>query len=244
MNLVLIDPTELDRHGIVTLRDRRRAHLAEVLGVGVGDRVRVGVVNGPVGEGRLLAMTSESAVLQVSVSGPLPARPAVDLIVALPRPLMLKRILTQTASLGVGHIFLIKANRVEKSYFQSTLLQEENWLPFLLEGLEQAMDTRLPTVTVHPRFRPFVEDLLPGIIPEYQHSLLAHPEGAANLVTVLGSRFGGRVLLAMGPEGGWVDFEVERFQSAGFASFSMGPRILRLETAVVALLAQLALLRE
>jgi RsmE family RNA methyltransferase len=73
--------------------------------------------------------------------------------------------------------------------------------------------------------------------------LVAHPDGSADLKQALGSNFKGRTLFAVGPEGGWIDFEVEKFVEHSFVPVSLGRRILRTDTAVVALLAQLMLLQ-
>ena len=159
MNLILIEKKELTREQTVVLTDRRGEHIINVLRCSENDEVRVGLVNGPTGLGRILDISPGQVILKVDCTGPAPISPPVDLILALPRPIMLKRILTQAASMGVARIFLIKANRVEKSFFLSTLLKERNFKPYLLHGLEQAMDTLVPQVSVHERFRPFVEDL-------------------------------------------------------------------------------------
>ncbi len=244
MNCILITPDELDPAGRVILGDQRLDHIAKVLKAGPGDILRMGIINSGLGQGRIEALDSDRVVLLFTPLSPPPARPLIDLVIALPRPIMLKKILAQAASLGVDRIFLINSNRVEKSFFQASLLKDEKYRAHLIHGLAQAVDTRLPEVSIHPRFRPFVEDFLPGRLSGYGHCLLAHPGGAATLPGLVRPQEGGRILLALGPEGGWVDFEVQRFQDLGFKSFTLGPRILRLETAVVALISQLTLLRE
>ena len=118
MNLILIEKKELAREQTVVLTDRRGEHIINVLRCSENDEVRVGLVNGPTGLGRILDISPGQVILKVDCTGPAPVSPPVDLILALPRPIMLKRILTQAASMGVDRIFLIKANRVEKSFFQ------------------------------------------------------------------------------------------------------------------------------
>jgi RsmE family RNA methyltransferase len=157
---------------------------------------------------------------------------------------MLKRILSQTASLGVSRIFLINANRVEKSFFNASLLHPSSYNKHLYHGLEQAVDTNLPEITIHPRFRPFVEDLLPTIISDYPVRLVAHPEAEATLPERVPLPLTKKVLLAIGPEGGWVDFEINKFQEQDMQPFAMGPRILKVDTAVSTLLAQIDILRQ
>lgn len=242
MNLLLLKPHEI-RDQQVELTDRRAEHLRKVLRAGEGDLVRVGVVNGPMGLGRIIGLTTDRVTLGLTLSTPPPPPPATDLILALPRPIMLKRVLAQAASLGVRKIFLTNANRVEKSFFHASLIRDNALEEPLLLGLEQAIDTILPEISVHERFRPFVEDLLPGLISDCPTRLLAHPAGDQTLADLARRNNSDRIVLAIGPEGGWVDFEVRKFREQGFTLFSMGPRILRVDTAVPALLAQINLLR-
>jgi RsmE family RNA methyltransferase len=243
MNLLLLKPHEI-RNQQVELTDRRAEHIRKVLRAGQGDEVRVGVVNGPMGLGRILLMEDNRVTLSLCLTVTPSPPPATDLILALPRPIMLKRVLAQAASLGVSRIFLINAGRVEKSFFHASLIRDNTLEGPLLLGLEQAVDTILPQISVHERFRPFVEDLLPGLLPGSPTRLLAHPDGGQTLARLDAGTGNQRIILAIGPEGGWVDFEVHKFQEQGFTLFSMGPRILRVDTAVPALLGQIGLLRQ
>jgi len=243
MNLILLHPQELtDQH--VTLTGRRAEHIRKILRCAIGDSVRVGVLDGLLGTGCIQEMDGNRVVLQVHLTTEPPAFPPTDLILAVPRPIMLKRVLAQAASMGVSRIFLINANRVEKSFFSSTLIQNNDFTEPLSLGLEQAMDTKLPEISVHPRFRPFVEDALPALLSDCPIRLLAHPEGGRAIAQAAEGLLAQRAVLAIGPEGGWVDFEVKHFKAQGFMPFSLGPRILRVDTAVPALLAQLSLLRQ
>lgn len=239
MNLLLLEPGEIAGDETV-LTGRRAEHLLRVLGVAVGDTVRVGVIGGKLGSGRVLAADAGAVRLAVSLEREVPADLYLELILALPRPIMLQRILKQATVLGVRRFHLIRSRRVEKSFFHSPVLEPGKIRALLLEGLEQAMDTRLPEVTLHHQFRPFVEDVLPTLTGR---GLIAHPGVSDNLTTLpVGHDPGESLLLAVGPEGGWSEYELERFVDAGFHPFSMGERILHVDTAVVALLAQLRLL--
>lgn len=155
---------------------------------------------------------------------------------------MLRRILSQVAALGIGTLFLIHANRVEKSFWESGLFDGEGCEELLRQGLEQAVDTRMPGVRVFRRFKPFVEDVLPLMVDSYRFKLLAHPYNGVALADCLPPGTG-RVLLAVGPEGGWVDYEVEKFRDLGFCTCSLGERILKVDTAVVALHSAVSALR-
>jgi len=247
MNLLLFASNEIKSDGTVCLQGRRSTHILKVLGCKTGDIIRAGMINGPAGIGEILAIRGKGkyaeVVLRFAATDNQPELPAVDLILGLVRPIMLKRVLAQVTSLGVGRIFLINGNRVEKSFFNASLLKDENYRSYLVQGLEQAKDTRLPQVAIHKRFKPFIEDFIPTISGDYQRMLVAHPGGSADLKQTLGSNFKGRTLFAVGPEGGWIDFEVEKFVEHSFVPVSLGRRILRTDTAVVALLAQLMLLQ-
>jgi len=117
VNLILIHPDEITAEQ-VELSDRRAEHIYKVLRSKEGDLVRVGVINGRMGLGRIKGLYDRKVLLDLTLSEkPLPP-PPIDLIIAMPRPIMLKRVLSQASSLGVSRIFLINANRVEKSFFQ------------------------------------------------------------------------------------------------------------------------------
>ena len=238
MNIILFEKDELD-DGHVFLRDHRAKHIVKILHSTIGDSVRIGMIGGPVGTGKIVQLESKYPFLVdllVSVSEkPVPA-PAIDLLLALPRPIMLKRILSQVTALGVGKIFIINANRVEKSFWEAGILDSVEYRPHLIQGLEQAVDTRLPEILISRSFKDFAEQKLPAMAGDYRHLLLAHP-GAKKSLSACIAMHGkaGRVLYAIGPEGGWVDFELEKFAHSGMHTFSVGARILKVDTAVVAI---------
>ncbi|WP_310599450.1 16S rRNA (uracil(1498)-N(3))-methyltransferase [Desulfobulbus sp.] len=240
MNLLLLDPAELDEEGRARIVGRRAEHLLRVLKVEAGDTVRVGVIGGKLGSGRVTAVEGEAVRLTVELAREPDCELHLELILALPRPIMLQRILKQATVLGVRRFHLIRSRRVEKSFFHSPVLAPEKIRALLLEGMEQAMDTWLPEVCIHPQFKPFVEDVLPTLDGQ---GLIAHPgvDGTVSGLPVSG-RSGQRLLLAIGPEGGWSDYELGQFLDRGFYGFTMGRRILHVDTAVVGLLAQLQLL--
>lgn len=241
MNLLLLEPGEI-RGDEVLIGGPRALHLLQVLRVAPGAVVRLGLVGGRQGRGEVLQTSAAQVRLQVHLTGPEPEPPLVELILALPRPIMLQRILKQATVLGVRRVHLIRARRVEKSYFSSPVLAPGRIRTLLLEGMAQAMDTWLPEVQIHHRFKPFVEDVLPTLPGQ---GLIAHPRIATELAAVFTPPSSARpLLLAVGPEGGWSDYELESFLGCGFAGFSMGSRILHVDTAVVALLAQISLMTQ
>lgn len=251
MNRILFEGHELQPDGTVVLRDARATHIRKVLGAEIGQQLQVGLLNGLAGVGRVQALEPDRVQLAVTLNVEVPA-PWVDLILAVPRPKVLKRLWAQLAALGVGRIVLINAARVEREYFATHWIQEAHWRPLLIEGLTQAGTTQLPTISVERRFRPFVEDRLDQEFPGTLR-LVAHPKDNpawCNLPACGRDPASGRrdacttkVVLAIGPEGGWTPFEIELLEQHGFAHFTLGSRTLRTDTACIALLAVLEFLR-
>ncbi len=236
MNLLLVEPDELSPEGLVTLEDVRARHLLGVLRVVPEQAVRVGVVNGALGTGRVVSVSGHAVTLACTVTD-VPPVPRVDLLLAVPRPKVLKRLWAQLAALGVRRILLTNAARVERNYFDTHLLDPEGFRPFLLEGLQQARDTRLPDVTVHRQFKVLVEDELDQLAGPAR-KLVADPSATTRVADAIGAAAGdARVLLAVGPEGGWNAFELGLLTAHGFTAVDMGARTLRSDTACIALLA-------
>jgi 16S rRNA (uracil1498-N3)-methyltransferase len=242
VNLVLLEPSEVDDKGCARVSDRRAQHLRTVLGVSVGRQLRVGVTDGRLGVAEVLEDSPSGILLRVTLAGRAPPPPAVRLVLAIPRPKVLSRVLQSIAALGVEHIDLVNAWKVEKSYFESPRLTPGAMTADLRLGAEQARDPRLPTVEVHRLFVPFVRERL-GSPGSGELRLLAQPDAEAPLESaVLGRRYEG-VIVAVGPEGGWVESERTSLQNAGFTPLRVSDRVLRVETAVASVLSQLELLR-
>jgi 16S rRNA (uracil1498-N3)-methyltransferase len=235
VNLILCEPGEVDTDGVVTLTGARAAHVRGVLRAGVGDTIRIGVVDGGRGRGEILALDEDRIVLRADLEATAPDVPQVDLLLALPRPKVLRRLWAQLAALGVGRIVLTNAARVERHYFDTHVVEASTYRPLLIEGLQQAGDTRLPRVSIHRQFRILVEDELDALSGGAAR-LVAHPGGHLSVLEVARESPDQRVLLAIGPEGGWNEFELDLLARHGFRIVSMGPRILRTDTACIALL--------
>ncbi|MBK8100203.1 MAG: 16S rRNA (uracil(1498)-N(3))-methyltransferase [Planctomycetes bacterium] len=240
MNLLLLHEEELDRDGNTVLRDRRADHLRQVLAVQVGQRLRAGIVDGPLGHAEVLRVDGDGIAIHSECHTPTPLAEDV-LLLAVPRPKVLQRMLEHATALGYGRILLCRSWRVEKSHLQSTLLQPDGMRPHLLAGLEQAGRTRLPAVRLFPLFKPFLEDVLPTLaLPPSR--ICAHPP-AATRTRDLALQPRQPFALALGPEGGWLPYEVSKLQEQGFVPVTAGQRPLRSESALSLLHGQLDLLR-
>ena len=277
MNRILFETDEIV-NGVATFGGARAEHVLNVLHGEVGQVLKTGEINGLIGTSEIIsiapypqrprceALANGSAVTaprgeDVSGTVRITVRcthtersilPWIDLILAPPRPRVMKRLLPQLATLGVGRIFLVGAKKVEKDFWGATLLKPENYRPLLIDGLMQAGTSILPTLETRRNFRKFVKEELAGLFPSSAR-IVAHPytvpdassrRGGVTAYSPASASTRGRVgygnlLLAVGPEGGWTDEEVALLEEHGFTRYSLGSRILRTDTATIALLAQL-----
>lgn len=234
MNLILLFPEDfIDEHH-VRLTGRRLDHVANVHRAAAGDTLTVGVIEGRIGRGEITLLDKDALEMRITLTTDPPPPLPLTLVLALPRPKVLNRVIAGATSLGVKRIYLINAWRVEKSYWKSPRLAGENLLAQRILGLEQARDTTLPAIELRRFFRPFVEDELPAIARE-SLALVAHPTAATECPRNVAQP----VTLAIGPEGGFIEDEIASLQHAGFTPVALGPRILRVETAVAAVLGRL-----
>lgn len=236
MNLILLNPDDIgtDHHARI-IDARRLKHLREVHRANVGDTLTVGIQGGNMGKAELLELSHDHATfLLADLNQPPPPPLPVHLVLALPRPRMLARTLEHVTALGVKSITLLHTKRVEKSYWQSPELRAEKIHQHLVLGLEQTRDTQLPDITLSKGFRPFIEEQLPLLLRE-RRGLVAHP----GMPSACPRGISDPTLLLVGPEGGFIAWEIEQLVAAGCEGIHMGPRILRVETAVTSLLSRL-----
>lgn len=235
MNLILLSPGDFVKPKTrVRLDDRRYLHVRDIHRAKEGDELSVGLIGGRIGTGKIASLTDEAIEMDISLNLQPPAPLPVTLILALPRPNILKRTLQAASTMGVKKIFFIHSNRVEKSFWLSPVLKPEKIQEQLILGLEQGRDTVLPNVQLRKKFKPFCEDELPDLI-RGTRALVAHPEAVNECPRALSEP----VTLMIGPEGGLIPYEIEKLTAMGFTPVRLGNRILRVDTAVPALLARL-----
>ena len=234
MNMIIIFKNDFVDENEVILEDERARHVKNVLRSKVGDTLVVGTLNKNMGRGCVKAIDSDRVSITVTFDHKPPDASPITLVLALPRPIVLNRMLMHITTLGIKHIHLIHSQRVEKSYWSSPVLQEEKLQQQFILGLQQAKDTMLPEIYLHKRFKPFVEDELP-LICDGADKILAHPKGVA----VPSVQKSNKIVVVVGPEGGFIPYEIEKFEEVGFQTVSLGERILRVETAVPVLVSKL-----
>lgn len=235
MNLILLSPDDLISSQSARISDARRlTHIKNIHGAALGDQFKVGLLNGHLGSGTITAISDKEVVLELDLQQAPPPALDLTLVLALPRPKMLRRILQTLSTLGAKKIHLINSYRVEKSYWQTPFLEPASIHDQLILGLEQGCDTTVPEVHLHKRFKPFVEDELPALIANTR-ALVAHPY----TTTACPSQIDYALSLAVGPEGGFIPYEIELLATCGFEAVHLGERIMRVETAVPYLLGRL-----
>ena len=258
--------------------DYRTIHAAKVLGLQNGDTIRAGIVMDPNAEELQNGLKTDGATVEwipegkvkkaevlkngnppgsllVRLHGLAPVNSPSDqilvsLILALPRPLQLGRMLPMISQMGVDQLVLTGAQKVPKDYFGSHLFRKPEVLrERLIEGLCQAGDVRLPKLHIAKNLRVFFDDDLDRLFPKSEYSrVLAHPKRANGVGEPLrmgdvtfpsGNRPGtaSKLVVAVGPEGGWAEpEELDRFEELGFQQITLGTRTLRSDCAVVSLL--------
>jgi RsmE family RNA methyltransferase len=234
MNLVLLENKDFIDDERVIIQGRRFKHLVSINKIMKNDQLVCGLLNDKVGTGLITKISNNFLEMKIHLEkeppGPLP----LTLVLALPRPKMLKRIIESVTSLGVKKIYLINSWRVEKSFWQSPLLKEDQLRKYMILGLEQSRDTKLPKIYQKRFFTPFATKDLPDI-SKNSLCITAHPK-TSNLCP---SGINKEITLAIGPEGGFIDIEVATFEKQGFFSCHIGQRILKVETAVTYLISRL-----
>lgn len=229
-------------------------HIREILGATVGDTLKIGQLEGKLGTAIIKQMSAEKIQLgDVKLTTAPPTKLDVTVILALPRPKVLRRLIIDMTALGVRDIILINSYRTQKSYWQSPLLARLD--EFVLEGLQQGVDTIAPQVRLQKRFKPFVEDELASLITEA--AIVAHPYSELSFDQCLTNLNSARneeapalngfsktsktvlpSVVCIGAEGGWIDYEIELLTTHGCESVNISKRILRTEAAVNVILGQ------
>lgn len=241
MNCILLPATHFSSAGAYIDAPAHLAHIQQVLALQVGDTLKIGQYGGYLGTGVIECITPERIELNaVQLTLAPPPKLDVTVILALPRPKVLRRLIMDMTALGVRDIILINSSRTEKSYWQSPMLRRLD--EFVMEGLQQGVDTIAPRITLQKRFKPFVEDELSGWI--HKRAIVAHPYSTQSFQQYLQQSEEQSEpsslpdVVCIGAEGGWIDYEIALLAAHGCHSVHIGARVLRTEAAVNVMLGQ------
>ena len=245
MNCILL-PAANFQHDTAHINDLAQiAHVNKVLNAKVGDMLKIGQLGGKLGSSIIKDIAPDSIELgEIKLTINPPPKLNLTVVLALPRPKVLRRLIMDMTALGVNDIILINSYRTQKSYWQSPMLARLD--EFVLEGLQQGVDTVAPRISLQKRFKPFVEDELASLITN--RAIVAHPyialsfaqyvqqQQLENLESPHNSALPSMVFI--GAEGGWIDYEIDLLAEQGCAAVNIGARILRTEAAVNVILGQ------
>jgi len=234
MNIVLLEPDQIVNNDAWQIDNPRQLqHLRQHLELNVGDSLKVGIRQELRYLTEVLEISEQRIIVRPIQADTVPEKLPVHLILALPRPKVLRRIIMDAVTVGVERISLIHSYRVDKSYWQTPFLQQLD--DYVTLGLEQAGDTIAPEIQLYKRFKPFVEDILPTWINAERPAYVAHPYAEQHMPYAIQHGCS----LIIGPEGGFIPYEVELLKKNGCQAMSIGNRILRTETAVSNILGRL-----
>ena len=233
MNIVLLDPRQTESEIWSITSKRQLEHLKQHVDVQVGDSLKVGIREGKRYLTEVVEVTEQAIKLKAVKEEAVPVKLAVTLIVAMPRPKVLRRLIMDSVTLGVEKIILLHSYRVDKSYWQTPFLQQLD--QYVTLGLEQAGDTIAPKIEIYKRFKPFVEDVLPSLITADCPAYVAHPYAEMKMPFAIDHP----CTIVIGPEGGFIPYEVDLLIKNGCQAVSLGNRSIRTETAISYVLGRL-----
>ena len=234
MNLILLHKNDFTSKNVVCLTGRRLEHILLVHNAEIGKSLTVGLLNGNIGKGTITNISNNSIEMNVILDKNPPCPLPLTLILALPRPKTFKKAVHAAISMGVKKIYVIESWKVDKSYWQSPTIRKDKLEQQIILALEQGKDTILPEIIFKRRFKPFAEDDIPDIIND-SYPILAHPSAEKQCPYNINKH----ITLAVGPEGGFTEYEINLLVKQGFNTFSIGKRILRVEFAVPAIISRL-----
>lgn len=230
MNTLLFSSEDCDfTQNVAILHDSRRiTHIEKILKIKINDSLRCGILNHQMGMATLVERNEKALHFKLKLSHEPPTPLNLTLVMALARPKSMRKMLQYAIGLGVKQIHIIHASRVDKGYWQSPCIEEAYLYEQAFLALEQVGDTQLPQIIQHRLFKPFVEDILPSLLQEHQHAFVLHPYETEQKICATSEK----TLLIIGPEGGFIPFELECFEHQKIQRITLGKRILRCELAV------------
>jgi 16S rRNA (uracil1498-N3)-methyltransferase len=154
---------------------------------------------------------------------------AVTLVQCMARADRMDVIVQKATELGVARIIPVQSRRgVVRLDAAQAESKAAHWRAIAVNACEQCGRNRLPAVETPRRLLDYL-----GSLPAGGARLLLEPDAEARHAAPIG----GEVTVAIGPEGGLDEEEIEAFRLAGFQTMRLGPRVLRTETAAIAALA-------
>jgi len=215
-------------------------HCLNVLRLSVGDRVTVFDGAGREGQAVIESASGSKAKLKISSTSTTPAPPcAITLAQAVPKGKNMDLIVQKAVELGAARIVpLLSARTVVQIDSGDATKKKEKWSAIALEACKQCGQNRLPEVAEPMTPKAFAERLEKGDL----HLIASLQPDARPLKTVLKEhgKTPNQVTIFVGPEGDFTPAEIALAKSHGCQPITLGPIILRTETAAIYCLSVLA----
>ena len=232
MNFLLFYKHELscnNTKGVIT--GSRLSFLKERYTIKEGQEISVGLIDGKLGKAKVIKMTNNEILFDVNLDKESPQKLDLTLIISICRPQTNKKILHIATSLGVKKIIFLRCDNIPKSYIQSTSLSEKNIKNECLLAMSQVGDTFFPEIKIYKSifdcFNEEGENLINNnlnVIADTNCNYELNRDNFSNISNIK--------CIAIGPESGFSDKEIEYFHQKSFKSIGLGERILRVEVAL------------
>jgi 16S rRNA (uracil1498-N3)-methyltransferase len=209
------------------LTGEHAAHLVRVLRARVGQEFDI-AAGGTVRRGRIVTIHPDRVELELGDEIQAPAMRSVTLVLSIFKFDRMEWAIEKCTELGVARIVPAIAQRTEKHLAATADKRAERWRRIAMQASEQSRLVTPPEVCLPMKLKEAV-NLTGGC-----RIVLAEGDQDLMLTYSLRSCSEGAVLLAFGPEGGWTEAELRMFQGANWMAASLGPTILRAETAAIA----------
>ena len=236
MNIILFEEDER----FLPSSDERCTHIRKILKKKKGDEFAAGLIGGPTGRAAITEDNARGIAFSFEAEAPCAPLYPLRLLVGFPRPIQLKRLLRSVASLGASSVLLCGTDLGEKSYMKSGLLEGGGARAALVAGAMQAGFSAIPSIDRAETLDAALA-LIEKSFPAAHKTLIDIAAMDGQKPPVLGSDASGSfnrkiteeapLFLAIGSERGWSGRERALFASFGWQARSLGPRILRTETA-------------
>ena len=208
-------------------------HLRESLRLQPGERLTVTDERGIRYSAEILEVTSGALVARIldTMSAPPSTSPSIVLALSLLKGEKMDWVIQKSTELGVRRLAPILANHsVVRPRADRIEHQRARWQRIALEAAQQSERWSVPSID-EPMT---VTQMLSASTTAASKILLAERSGGLSLTNVPLHGTDGDVWLLIGPEGGWEEEEVRQMLEQGCVAVSLGPRILRAETAAIA----------
>ena len=203
-------------------------HLVRVLRARVGQEFDI-ATGEVVRRGRIVTIQQGRVEFELGEEVPASSVPNVTLLLAIFKFDRMEWAIEKCTELGVSRIVPVIARRTDAHLASAAPKRAERWRRIALQAAEQSRRASPPEIDAPIKLQEAV-----SVASGDLRIVLAESEQKTALRDVVASQPGRGIVLAIGPEGGWTEDEMQLFQQSGWISASLGPTILRAETAAIA----------